>query len=434
MGFVIIPATMRKGLYVWLLFIVISIITWLTFGIDREKEWIVPLFNFTVPGWMICLISQEVLLVIFLFMIFIRATKQGFRPADIICREAIGRGEQPKTQSKHRLIDLEDTVLILIGIFLVSMAWVSFHVFFLLLIVILLSYIAIRHWLHTSLQADPLYAWKRLHLIALDRLLEIYFLITAWFFTISLGNQLFFTMTHETLQGSTITVTTLIEKYSQLWASPLPVIPTFPEHQIHNVDHGIRLIGFIWSPQLGFIVVSSLLLALTFVAVVRLLLLRKTWNLYLNEWFSQNETTELGVQPTTFIAKPDSDAIILKISVLLLYVYALLMSVWSIFIGIHIVWYLIAGSGLFIDSMIIPAAWTLISFASLGTIGQFTGYIVLSLLSAFLLIPPLFFLSYRVGCDPPPFYRPTAVRIFSLFPINSLGVKPPSEVCGLPSL
>ena len=36
--------------------------------------------------------------------------------------------------------------------------------------------------------------------------------------------------------------------------------------------------------------------------------------------------------------------------------------------------------------------------------------------------------------DVPPFYRPTAVRVFPLISTYSLGVRPPSELCGLPSL
>jgi len=41
----------------------------------------------------------------------------------------------------------------------------------------------------------------------------------------------------------------------------------------------------------------------------------------------------------------------------------------------------------------------------------------------------------RLGVnDLPPYYRPTAVRVFPAFSMYSLGVRPPSEVCGLPSL
>ena len=36
--------------------------------------------------------------------------------------------------------------------------------------------------------------------------------------------------------------------------------------------------------------------------------------------------------------------------------------------------------------------------------------------------------------DLPPYYRPTAVRVFPAFSTYSLGVRPPSELWGLPSL
>ena len=49
-----------------------------------------------------------------------------------------------------------------------------------------------------------------------------------------------------------------------------------------------------------------------------------------------------------------------------------------------------------------------------------------------------FYLKYRADgwgrADLPPFYRPTAIRVFPVFSTNSLGESPPSEPCGLSSL
>ena len=45
---------------------------------------------------------------------------------------------------------------------------------------------------------------------------------------------------------------------------------------------------------------------------------------------------------------------------------------------------------------------------------------------------------YRHGsCEKgnlPPYYRPTAIRVFPMFSTYSLGVRPASELCGLPLL
>jgi hypothetical protein len=363
------------------------------FDLNQSFSWKLPWLTQALPGWLLNLFIQGGLLVVILVGVFKQGFASGHGFSALIEREEIG-AKGPGTSTRDFFTH---TILAsLTGIIVSLIAWASFPVFVLLVLVFEFGFLTVRHWLHFSILGDPLERWKRLHLMSLDRMLTIYSVLVIWFFAMVMSHQILMSMAIEGLTQGRIVAIEVASKYLNLWTSPLPTLRPLPQLENVGLPEQLLVVRELFGTDGPFIFLTAIIFLALIFAIIRLWKLPAAWQLYLKEWYGENAGPYIGRVPPSLVPDPARRVSLqLRFSVVLLYLYAVILSLWSILLGTNLVSYLAVDRGIFSDAFVIPAMWTEVTFSGLGQLGGFMATLLLSAMALVCLLPPIAFLLYR---------------------------------------
>lgn len=310
-----------------------------------------------------------------------------------LLREALSPRSRDK--EKSRGVEWSEIVEMFIGSLLLLVVWLYFRVFIVLFLCATLLFSTLRIWLKSVLLSDPFYAWKRLFLLPLDRLAEVYWHTAFLFITFTSLLNVLTGLTSEALWRGALplkaSVPEFIARYGSIYGSPLPVLLPLPDRGIPSLEEHILAVRAVMEPDTGLLILFCLFLAALLFWLVRLVLSEPSW---------RREAQSLLGSPIPFGEPPPflhphttaEGQRTLKVLVGATFVYTLAVCWFGLFLASNILLFLVSGHGFPHDRVVVPLAWMEALIADNLPGGGRLADGVLAFMALCLLLPPVGFL------------------------------------------